>query len=151
MDRCYPQQIRAALCYIICFCVHLLYSLVWWCSKNSLAGETRLLSFLLVSLLLSVDETRPIYFLKSFSLELVAPACSSRLMHGEEKRERKVHVNSKTFGRHRLSCSRDPTVLSLTHMCYPMLLAIWSHKRIKSGNCHLSWLRICTYLFLISQ
>lgn len=39
------------------------------------------------------------------------------LKHGEDKkRERKVHVNSKTFGQHRLSCSHDPTVLLLTHV-----------------------------------
>lgn len=35
-----------------------------------------------------------------------------------KKRERKVHVNSKTFGRHRFSCGRDPTVLQLTHICF---------------------------------
>lgn len=94
----------------------------------------------------------PIFFLKACTLDLVALACSYPLKHGEEKgRERKVYVNSKTFGRHRLSCSRDPAVLLLTHMCFLMLLAIWSHKRIKSSNCHLSWLRICTYLYLISQ
>lgn len=68
----------------------------------------------------------------------------------KKKRERKVHVNSKTFGARGLSCSRDPTVLLLTHMCFPMLLAIWSHERIKkqqlssklAQNMHLSVFKI---------
>lgn len=42
--------------------------------------------------------------------------------------------------------SRSLTVLWLTHMCFLLLLAIWSHneREKKSSNCHLSWLRICT-------
>ncbi len=89
-------------------------------------------------------------FLSSQTLDLMTLVCSCGLKHGE-KRERKVHVNFKTFGRHWLPCSCDPTVLPLTPMYCPMLLAIWSYKRKKSGNCHLSWLRICTFLYLISR
>lgn len=36
----------------------------------------------------------------------------------KKKRERKVHVNFKTFGCHQLVCSHDSTVLRLTHVCF---------------------------------